>query len=62
MFELDWEKAEEHLKKVEATISKIAKMPNVNIIFYAGVFSSLKSRFDKGERTESLFNEIMELD
>ncbi len=62
MSELDWKRAEEHLKEVEAAISKIAKMPGVNIMFYAGAFSSLKSRFDKGERTESLFNEIMELD
>jgi hypothetical protein len=62
MPELDFEKAERHLKVVEESITQAAKMPGVNIAFYAGAFFSLKSRFDKGERTESLFNEIMELD
>lgn len=61
MPEIDWEKALQRLNEIEKSISEIAKMTSVNITFYAGVFASLKNRFEKGERTESLFNEIMEL-
>lgn len=59
---LDWKQAKARLDSTEESIAVIAKMPQANIMFYAGIFASLKCRFDNGERTPSLFNEIMELD
>jgi hypothetical protein len=57
-----WKKVEVKLRETEEAISIRSNMPGVNMMFYAGVFASLKKRFDGGERTESLYSEIMELD
>jgi len=58
----DWWAAKVHLKDVEGMIEQMKGMPGLNLHFYNGTFLGLKKRFEKGERTESLLKEIMELD
>lgn len=59
--EQDWKEAEEKLERLERSIKETAQMPGANMFFIGGVVSTLRGRFDKGERTESLYNEIMEM-
>ena len=59
---IDWKEAEERLKMVEETTLELATMSHVNIHFYAGQVAQLRSRFDKGERSNSLCDDIMEME
>jgi hypothetical protein len=58
----DWSKAEERLRQIEERIRKTMGMPGVNMMFYAGLYAALRSRFDGGERSEALYREIVEFD
>lgn len=62
MKNLDWKQAEKRLSEIDEKISYVSKMPGVNMMFYAGIFSALKSRYEKGERTQELYDDIMEFD
>ena len=52
---LDWEAAEKHLNDYIRTFDGRGGVLQMTIM-------SLRSRFEKGERTEDLYSEIMELD
>lgn len=55
---LDWEEAEEYLKTCESAYTEIgtAGFLALNI-----VIRPLRDRFNKGERTEELYKEIMDI-
>lgn len=57
MNKLDWEKALEHLEQMK----NFAKELGGTGTFYIMGCNELKSRYDNGERTEELYNEIMDL-
>lgn len=58
---LDWERAEKRLEFMEEETRKLAKDPGVNMFFYAGVLAEIRARYEDGERTEALYNRIMDL-
>lgn len=59
--ELDWKRAEMHLKNTEEAYRGLVGIPNVNPFFAMGIVASARQRFDQGERTNALFDEIMSL-
>jgi len=59
---LDWQKAEDHLTTCLKAYKELVGQPNVNPFFALGVLASIQQRFEKGERTVELYNEIMELE
>lgn len=59
--ELDWKKAEEHLIAAEKAYGELVGMPDVNPFFALGMISAARRRFDGGERTPELHQEIMEI-
>ena len=60
--ELDWTKAEAHLKSTKKSYADLISMPNVNPYFGLGIIAAAESRFELGERTQALYNEIMGLE
>lgn len=58
MSELDWNKAEEHLKSAEQAYASIGS-PGMFALNY--VIRPARGRFNDGERTEELYNEIMDI-
>lgn len=55
---LDWEKAEEYLKECEAVYTEIGSVGKFALSF---VINPLRDRFNQGERTVELYDEIMEI-
>lgn len=55
---LDWDKAEQYLKECEAVYAEIGT-PGYFVLNYS--LRPLRDRFNKGERTVRLFDEIMEI-
>ncbi len=55
---LNWFEAEEHLKVCEKEYATIDSAGYSVLIF---VISPLRDRLNKGERTENLWNEIMDI-
>ncbi|OPY64105.1 MAG: hypothetical protein A4E56_00159 [Pelotomaculum sp. PtaU1.Bin065] len=53
---LDWEKAEEYLKTCEVVYTEIGSMGYFALTF---VIRPLRDRFNGGERTVELWDEIM---
>jgi hypothetical protein len=53
----DWNKAEAHLSACEKEYSVI---DTAGFLVLNYVINPLRDRFSKGERTENLYNEIME--
>jgi hypothetical protein len=58
MEELDWEKAEEYLKTCESAYAEIGSAGMFALNF---VIMPLRNRFNGGERTGGLFDEIMDI-
>ena len=56
---MNWEKAEEYLTEIRLEYTKIGKMgiPALNLFI-----NPLLIRFENGERTQDLYNRIMELE
>lgn len=54
---LDWEKAEEYLKTCEQAYAEIGSAGYFVLTF---TIRPIRDRFNKGERTEELYNEIFE--
>lgn len=52
----NWEKAEEHLKKVEEVYTEIGSAGYFALVY---VIRPLRDRFNSGERTEELYGSIM---
>lgn len=62
MSELDWKKAKEHFDNVMDEYKSLLGTPGVNTSFALMItFNPLLTRFNKGERSEELFNEMMEV-
>lgn len=55
---LDWEVAEEHLKAAEEAYTAIG---SAGYFALNVVIRPLRDRFNKGERTEELYNLIMDI-
>lgn len=55
---MDWNKAEEHLKECEACYSEIGRAGQFVIQNY---LLPLRERFNKGERTQELYDAIFDI-
>lgn len=55
---LDWELAEKHLEQCEKAYTEIC---NCSYFALTMVIRPLRNRFNSGERTEALYNEIMRI-
>lgn len=53
---MDWEKAKLYLEELAQAYGDIGQAG----MFGLGIIASLKNRYDKGERTQELYDEIME--
>jgi hypothetical protein len=60
--ELDWQKAESHLNVCLKAYKELVGRPQVNPFFALGLLAALQQRFERGERTIELYNEIMEFE
>ncbi len=58
----DWEKAEQKLRDKLEQYQELVDMPGVNPWFVLGMLSQLKARLDRGERTQALYDDIMDLE
>jgi hypothetical protein len=58
MNQLDWNKAEEYLKTCESAYTEIGPAGGFALNF---VVMPLRNRFNGGERTDSLYDEIMDV-
>lgn len=57
---MDWITAETHFNEVMRQYEALYGMPGVNVSFaLALVFRPLKARFEGGERTQQLYDEMM---
>lgn len=60
---LDWEKAIKHFERTRQSYLDLQGMPGVNVNLALNfVFQPLMVRLHDGERTQELFDEIMELE
>ena len=57
---MDWNKAILYLDNVIGQYKELIGMPRCNPYFGLMYLASLKERVEKGERTEELYEEIME--
>jgi len=55
---VDWDKAEQYLKTCESAYAEIGSAGYFALTY---VIRPLRDRFNKGERTEELYNEIMDI-
>lgn len=53
---MNWKKAEEYLNEIESIYASIGSIGYFALIH---VIRSLRDRFNSGERSEELYNEIM---
>ena len=61
MSKLDWEKAQKTIDMFVGLAQEVAKRPNTVMIFYQQQLALLQHRLSVGERTQELYDEIMEL-
>ena len=55
---MDWEKAEEYLQECEQAYTEIGSAGYLTLVT---VIRPLRDRYNKGERTKELYDEIMEV-
>lgn len=61
--ELDWDKAKSHFDKIQQQYEDLRNMPGVNTsLALAIVFAPLLHRFETGERTATLYDEMMSIE
>jgi hypothetical protein len=60
--ELDWTKAQKHLEIIEVVYGRALQAGVPNLGFALGFIASARKRFDEGERTADLHEEIMGLE
>jgi len=61
--DLDWEKAKEHLDEIIARYQRFVGIPGVNTsLALTLVMYPLLRRFNSGERTQELYNEMLEVE
>lgn len=53
---MDWDKAEEHIRELKEAYEEIGALGQFGLYF----INELIDRLDKGERTQELYDEIME--
>lgn len=59
---IDWDEAEQHLKQVESNYLEIMGLPGVNVqFFFAITLPPIRGAWNKGVRTQSLYDDIMGL-
>ncbi len=58
---MDWDKAKSYLNEIMEQYKFLVGMPNVNPYFALGAISQIRKRFEAGERTKALYDEIMGL-
>lgn len=56
---MDWKSAEEHLGSIEKAYTEIGSSGYAALNLF---IRPLRDRFNKGERTQDLYNEIMKLE
>ena len=56
---LDWKKAEQYLSEIESGYASIGSAGYFGLVI---TIRPLRDRFNKGERTQGLYDEIMELE
>lgn len=61
MLNWEWEETERYLNDVIASYLSLVNTPGVSVGFAVKHVNAVKSRFDAGERTEALYDEIMSL-
>ncbi len=60
---LDWKKAKDHFDSVRKQYQDLEGTPGVNTtLALRTVFDPLAKRFNNGERTEKLYNEMMSVE
>jgi len=61
--DLDWEKAKEHLDEITDRYKRLVGVPGVNTsLALTLVMYPLLRRFNSGERTQELYNEMLEVE
>ena len=61
--DLDWEKAKEHLDEITDRYKRLVGLPGVNTsLALTLVMYPLLRRYDNGERTQELYDEILEVE
>ena len=58
---LDWEAAKEHLASAQHALGLVRGLSGVDWRFFERVVGDVQERYDRGERTEHLYREIMEI-
>jgi len=57
----DWDKAKAHLVEVRRIAEASMGVPGANVVFYLRGVYKIEKRLKLGERTDQLFEAIMEL-
>jgi|WetSurMetagenome_2_1015567.scaffolds.fasta_scaffold696162_1 hypothetical protein len=57
--DLDWDRAEEHLKEIESAYTSIGRPGYLALNF---VIRPVRDRFNAGDRNDALWHEIMNLE
>jgi hypothetical protein len=61
MSELNWETAKYHMDSMRQATEELRLAPGCNISFYDMVLLGYEKRYATGERTQELYDEIMEM-
>lgn len=59
---VDWSNAEAHLREVKEGYESLVNITGVIPYFALGVIAAAAFRFEGGERTQDLYDEIMSLE
>lgn len=62
MDDLDWSDAKKHLDEMKNRYAELLNTPGVDPSYALGGIMETERRFDKGERTQSLFDAMMEIE
>ena len=61
--DMNWEKAKEHLDEIIARYQRLVGIPGVNTsLALTLVMYPLLRRYDNGERTQELYDEMLEVE
>ena len=61
--DMNWEKAKEHLDEITNRYKRLVGIPGVNTsLALTLVMYPLAFRYDSGERTQELYNEMLEVE
>jgi hypothetical protein len=57
---MEWDKAKQHLETVLGYYKELIGQPGVNVFFGLAYLDTLMKRYLSGERTQELYDEMME--